>query len=245
MHVVEGKKHLYNSKFGKVRWFVERFGAGELIRKPLRTIFAPLIISTLPERTFTFQGKALPYLLHRYNMTWASERCVEVPIARMLVKENREGATLEVGNVLSHYGPVTHAVLDKFERGEAVINEDIVTFKPEKKFDLIVSVSTFEHIGYDDEAEGSSAEKILSAVSACKRLLNPKGRLIVTMPIGYNPELDQLLRDNRLESTTEAYLKKYGRLDWRECSKEEALRCRYKEPFPYANAVVVAEFGNH
>ena len=28
--------HLYNSRLGKVAWFVRRFGAGELLMKPLR-----------------------------------------------------------------------------------------------------------------------------------------------------------------------------------------------------------------
>src|SRR5688572_24609930 len=138
--------------------------------KPLRTAFAPVIIPRLPQRSFTFHGRLLPYLYHRYNMTWASERCVEVPIARALAAEHRPDATLEVGNVLSHYGPVRHDILDKFERGERVINQDIIEFRPAKSYDFILSISTFEHIGYDDAAEGSSAEKITHAVNKCREL---------------------------------------------------------------------------
>jgi hypothetical protein len=239
---MEQKKHLYNARLGKVRWFVHRFGASELMMKPLRTVFAPLIIPRLPQKSFTFEGRSLPYLYHRYNMTWASERCVEVPIARALAGEYRSEATLEVGNVLSHYGPVQHDILDKFERGERVINQDIIEFRPAKLYDFIVSISTFEHIGYDDAAEGSSAEKIIQAVNKCRQLLSPDGRLAITLPIGYNPELDQLLRDNALTPEKETFLKKFGKLDWRECSRNEALQCRYKTPFPYANAIVVAQF---
>jgi hypothetical protein len=239
---VTKKKHLYNARLGKVRWFVERFGARELLMKPVRTVFAPLIIPTLPERSFSFRGKSLPYLYHRYNMTWASERCVEVPIARSFLGEERPEATLEVGNVLSHYGRIQHDVLDKFERGEHIINQDIIGFKPVKPYRFIVSVSTFEHIGYDDAVEGSSAEKIIQAVDTCRRLLQSGGRLVITAPIGYNPELDQLLREGKLRSDEEIFLKKYGHLDWRECPKAEALQCRYKTPFPYANAIIVAQF---
>ena len=210
--------------------------------KPLRTAFAPVIIPRLPQKSFTFHGRSLPYLYHRYNMTWASERCIEVPIARSFLAEERPEATLEVGNVLSHYGAIDHDVLDKFERGERVINQDIIDFKPAKPYQFIVSISTFEHIGYDDAVGGSSAEKIVHAVDTCRRLLENGGRLVITAPIGYNPELDQLLRDDTLKPREETFLKKYGNLDWRECAKAEALQCSYKTPFPYANAIAVAEF---
>jgi len=209
--------------------------------KPLRTVFAPVFISTLPSKTFSFQGRSLPYLLHRYNMTWASERCVEVPIARSFVDQFTPQSVLEVGNVLSHYGPTHHAVIDKFEKGERVINEDIVTFNPDSKFDLVVSVSTFEHIGFDDESEGSSADKINEAITSCRRLLKSGGHLVFTAPIGYNPDMDALLRSGSPAIRHETYLKKFGKLDWRQCEREEALACRYRSPFPYANAIVVAE----
>lgn len=239
---MEERKHLYNSGLGKAKWFVKRFGARELLMKPLRTVFAPLIIPSLPKRTFEFDGRELPYLYHRYNMTWASERCVEAPIARVFQEAHKPETTLEIGNVLSHYGPVRHDILDKFERGEGVINEDIVTFKPSKSYELILSISTFEHIGYDDEAQGSSAEKIQQALAATRNLLSENGRLVITVPVGYNSELDRLLGENALRPAKETFLKMFGRLDWREVPKEEALRCRYKEPYPYANAVAVAEF---
>jgi hypothetical protein len=237
------KTHLYNSKIGKVRWFVKRFGAREVAMKPLRTIFAPLIIARLLPKTFQFHGRELPLLYHRYNMTWASERCVEVPIARYYAESAIPERTLEVGNVLSHYGPVKHEIIDKFEKASGVINEDITSFRPGKGYDLILSISTFEHIGFDDEAEGKSADKILSAIGTCRRLLAPSGRLVITVPISYNPELNELINSGKLGANGETFLKKYRPQDWRECPKEEAMRCKYKEPFSYANAVMVAEFG--
>jgi hypothetical protein len=38
-------------------------------------------------------------------------------------------------------------VLDKYEQAPGVINEDVVSFSPPQKYDLIVSVSTLEHVG--------------------------------------------------------------------------------------------------
>jgi len=65
-----------------------------------------------PPRTFKFQGRHYGYFCHRYNYTWRNERAIEVPIIWKMVEENREGRVLEVGNVLAHYFPVRHDVLD-------------------------------------------------------------------------------------------------------------------------------------
>lgn len=236
------KKHLYNSKLSKVRWFVDRFGWREVFLKPARNILAPVIIPTLPQKTFRYKGEDLPYVYHRYNMTWASERCVEVPIGRWWAAKFPPGEVLEVGNVLSHYGSVQHDILDKFEKGQGVINEDILNFKPSKKYQLIFSISTFEHIGFDDEAEGSSAEKILRAIEACRSLLGAGGQLVITIPINYNPELDDLIGRDKLPSASRAFLFRRGYTDWIETDQGSALKARYKTPFPYANAIMVAEF---
>ena len=175
-------------------------------------------------------------------MTWAGERCVEVPIALHYLEQAAGMNVLEVGNVLSHYREVTHDVLDKFEKGRSVINEDILTYSPQKKYDLILSISTFEHIGFDDEADEPSGKKIIAAIGACRRLLSPSGRLIITVPLGYNPELDALIAGGGLDAGAEYFLCRTGYTEWRECTKAEALKCRYKAPFPYANGLMVAHF---
>jgi hypothetical protein len=95
------KAHLYNARLGKVRWFVARFGWREVFMKPLRTAAAPWILPRLPKRTFEFDGERLELFYHRYNMTWASERCVEIPIAMSYLEQGAGGAVLEVGNVTS------------------------------------------------------------------------------------------------------------------------------------------------
>ena len=147
-----------------------------------------------------------------------------------------------MGNVLSHYSTVSHDVLDKFEKGRSVINEDVIDFRPSKQYDLILSVSTFEHIGFDDETAESSGQKIMEAIAACRRLLTREGVLVLTLPIGYNPDLDNLIRGGRLSASREFYMRRIERATWVPCEKTEALKCRYKAPFPYANGLLVAEF---
>ena len=206
--------HLYKSRLGKVAWFVRRFGAAELFLKPLRCAFAPLIIPRLARAEFVFEGKSLPLFYHRYNMTWANERAVEVPVAGEFLRRFAGKRVLEVGNVTPHYLDTGHTVLDKFERGPGIINEDIAGFAPGERFDLILSVSTFEHIGYDDEADGDSGEKISQSIATCRSLLAADGQLVLTLPLGYNPALDRMIADGQLGSERATFLKRTGRLAW-------------------------------
>ena len=235
--------HLYNSGIGKVAWFVRRFGAGELFLKPLRCVFAPLIIPRLAKAEFTFEGKSLPLFYHRYNMTWATERAVEVPVAGEFLRRFAGKRVLEVGNVTPHYLDTAHTILDKFERGPGIINEDIADFAPGERFDLILSVSTFEHIGFDDEADGDSGKKISQAIATCRGLLAVGGQLVLTLPLGYNPALDRMIADGQLGSDRATFLKRTGRLAWQAVDADTALASEYGRPFPYANAVMIAQFG--
>lgn len=60
---------------------------------------------------------------------------------------------LEVGNVLSHYFPIHHDIVDKYEVCPGVINQDIADFLPQEKYDLILSISTVEHVGWDEQPQ--------------------------------------------------------------------------------------------
>lgn len=235
-------RHLYNSKLSKFVWFANRFGAAEMIRKPLRLLFAPVIIPFLAKKSLPFQSAELDYFYHRYNMTWACERCLEVPVGRFYLEQFRERRILEVGNVLSHYFPVRHDVLDKFERGKGIINLDIVDFAPDKPYDLVLSISTFEHIGFDDEASTPSDQKIRAALFACRNILAAEGKLVITVPIGYNPHLDRLIREQALGASREVYFVRTAFSTWTPADRSNALKKQYRRPFPYANALLVAEF---
>ena len=102
-------------------------------------------------RTFQFRGKNYSYFYDLYEQTWRTERLVEIPIVWEVVKASQinNNRILEVGNVLSHRYPIGHDVVDKYEVIGSVINQDIVEFNPSKRYDLIVSISTMEHVGWD------------------------------------------------------------------------------------------------
>ena len=233
--------HLYSGPGAKVRWFVKRFGACELFLLPLRILCSRLVTPFLRARRFPFRDENLEYFYAHYNVTWCNERCVEVPIGRQFLARAKDGDVLEVGHVLGHYGDRGHAVLDKFETAEGIINADITEWDTEQRFDLILSISTFEHIGFDDDAEEGSDEKILAAIAACRALLKPGGVLAYTVPLGYNPDLDQLIEADAMGQDRGWFLLRRGPRDWAVVKRAEALGTEYGRPFPFANALFIAE----
>ena len=188
---------------------------------------------------FELGGRRYDYFWHDYNMTWRNERCVEVSLARALLAESAGARVLEVGNVLSHYIPVAHDIVDKYEQAPGVLNADVVDFLPERRYELIVSISTLEHVGWDEMPREPG--KALRAVAHLKeRCLAPGGRMLVTFPVGHNPELDQAFAAGRLAFAESRCMRRAGRFaHWREASWAEVRDAAYGHPYPFANALVI------
>lgn len=190
-------------------------------------------------RIFTFQGKNYPYLVQRYNFAWKNERAVEVPIVWEYLLQGRGKKVLEIGNVLSHYYAISHDVVDKYEIAKDVLNADVLTFSPKKLYDLIISISTLEHVGWDEIPQEET--KIIPAVNNLKRLLRPGGKIVFTLPLGYyNPKLNQIIFMNKLGMTQTQFLKRVSAENsWQEITEQEAKKLRYNTPFPNANGIVI------
>ena len=189
-------------------------------------------------QTFEFAGQT-----HRYHFDYYSldnERAVEVALARDFLR-GRTGNILEVGNVLSHYLDFPHDIVDKYEIAPGVINEDIVGFSPGRKYDYIVSLSTLEHVGWDEQPR--EPEKIIKAVNHLKKLLKDGGQMLATMPLGYNPHVDELVRTRQTGFEDVRYLRRISSTNrWREVKWEEVDEIPYNSPFPCANAIIVGTF---
>lgn len=187
-------------------------------------------------RTFCLDDRRYRYAIHLRLSTFRNERAVEIPIALQMFSLN--GEVLEVGNVLSQYIQFSHDVVDRYEKGPGVQNVDIVDYRPDKRYDLIVSVSTLEHVGWDEVPR--NPEKIVSAVSNMESLLKPRGRMIVTMPLGYNTWMDGCLRDGTLGFSSTLYMTRVSRMnDWVQVAPAEALGQKYDGRYPCANAIAV------
>lgn len=167
-----------------------------------------------------------------------SERAVELPLIWHIVQQFDGQRILEIGNVLSHYFPTHHDVVDKYERAPGVINEDVVEYSPLEKYDLIVSISTLEHVGWDEASR--DADKIPLALARLLDLLKPTGTLITTVPLGYNPYLDEHIRNGTIRFDRQHYLKRVSADNrWREVAWEEVDGAAYGRPYFYANALVI------
>jgi SAM-dependent methyltransferase len=139
---------------------------------------------------------------------------------------------------LSNYFNFPHDIVDKYEIAPGVINEDVVTFSPGKKYDYIVSLSTLEHVGWDEQPR--DPQKIIKAVNHLKELLKDGGQMLVTMPFGYNPHVDELVRTRQTGCGDVRYLLRISATNrWREAKWEEVAGTLYGSPFPCANAIMV------
>lgn len=192
---------------------------------------------------FTFRGHSYRYFWHRYNATWRNERAIEVPIARSFLAGVSPDDVLEIGNVLSHYGPVSHGVVDKYEQTEGVRNEDVCDFRTNKRYELILSISTLEHVGWDEEPRDET--KVLRAIENVCGLLAPEGKLVVTIPVGYNPAIDHMIEQGRISFTERTYLKRNPRRNqWHEVSDVEVRHPQYDRQTNCAHELLVGIIGN-
>ena len=203
------------------------------------------------KNTFIFRGKALRYLVRRHNHTWKCERAIEVPVALAFCEEYKNKNVLEIGNVLTHYfvpkGFENYVIVDKFEQAKGIINKDIIDFKSKIKFDFIFSVSTFEHIGFDEQ-EGTktkySPKKIGLAINKVKKMLGKDGIALITLPIDYNPWLDCMLLNENIKFDELWCYKHVSRYGWGKVELSEALLSKYNYPFCFGNALVVGIIKN-
>ncbi len=197
----------------------------------LKVYFSYLIcICLYRNKNFNYKNISLKYFMSIYNNTFLNERCIEIPIAMHYLNSCHHNDILEIGNVLSHYFNVEHEIIDKYEMAPNVNNVDIIDFSTSKRYRLIISISTIEHIGFNEEdysqnndnlRQGNSSEMIQSTITNIVSLLAPTGgsTFLFTVPLGFNPYLDQLIKENRLNLTNQYFFKKCsGLLCWEQAS---------------------------
>ena len=198
----------------------------------------------LLNRQFRFNGRDYKYFY--CGFTSGTERCVEIPIVMGYVNsimDSKRGVDiLEVGNVLPYYHKFNHSVVDKYERGKGIINDDIVTFKPHKKYDLIVSISTIEHVGWDEVPKEPG--KILKAIKNIRHLLKSGGSAIITIPVSYNREFDRLYKSGKVKFDEAYYMERTGKYEWVQSTYKKIKRLKFNSPFPCANGLIIGIIKN-
>jgi hypothetical protein len=192
--------------------------------------------------TFSFRG-----IQYDYYLPAPYARQVELPIAWAALQTclPETGRVLEVGNVLGGYYPTCHHVVDKFEEGEGIINADVTVWRPVEPYDLILCISTVEHIGIERDsgsrapARGYDYKPLAAIYNLLLYALRPGGRLFLTWPWRRRNAADRLLRQLPWEWV--GFLKKVGKNEWIEVERKDLARIKYNQPFRKANAVVVGE----
>jgi hypothetical protein len=196
--------------------------------------------------TFIFNGKTYSYFIHPYNTTWKNERAIEAPIIRDLLIQYSGKPVLEIGNVMSHYFPSNYTIVDKYEKGKGVRNCDILDFLPpspvQNPYSLVISISTFEHIGFDETKYGQTKneDNVMRAIEKTKTLLSEDGIFVMTVPLGFNPFLDEKIDKNLLGLSEMLFLKRITKDNkWVQVDYNEVKNIKYGYPFPCANGLMI------
>lgn len=192
--------------------------------------------------SFRWDGRPLPYFSHHYHYTWLNERAVEVALALDLLERHPGAEVLEVGNVLGHYADVSHQVVDKYEQSPGVLNVDAADLDLDRTYDLVVAISTLEHVGLDEDVVDDA--KPARAIERLRAHARPGGMVWITHPVGYNPVLDAQLRSGEIAtSRVRALLRDPRRNVWREVSPDLVWDTPYDRLLYTAHAVLVVEIG--
>lgn len=185
--------------------------------------------------TFTWHGQTLDYFDHPYNATRQNERAVELAIASQFVNFRGQRKGLEVGNVLGHYDITGHRVVDLHERARGVENLDV--FDLTGTYDWIVSISTVEHVRWDTEPH--QPQGAFEAIEHLRGLLAPDGVMLITVPLGYHPPLDEAIQAGVLEPSRDCVFIRQGR-QWVQRTRKTWRP--YGASTPWAEAVWIGEW---
>ena len=190
-----------------------------------------------PPLSFTYWGHHLAYCQADYNQTAHNERTIEIPIADWFInQQSPEAEGLEVGQVLNHYRPTPWATLDRYEPGAT---HQLDVFDHHQPVDWIVSISTLEHVRWNEDPidpDGSAR-----ALAHLHDLLRPGGQMLITIPLGWHPHLDQaiLTRQLPVQPTRQCTI---VRTDHGWAQSNELEHHPYGTATRWAAAVWVAEF---
>ena len=226
---------------GLVASFVQT-ARGASLRQALTGVACRVLV-TAPMRQirssspgFAFRGRHIEYLPEPL----ATERRAELPLGLEFLRDASPGEqVLEVGNVLHRYPVRARDVVDLYERGPGVIQADIVGFEPGKRYDRIVSISTLEHVGYDEPV--TEPGKFRRAFDhLVNDLLAETGRMLVTLPLCYNPEVDRFVRDPGIARVTVTILRRTSSFnEWEEVTGRALDLRDLSRRYPGASAIAV------
>jgi hypothetical protein len=195
------------------------------------------VVAMSPRKTVAVLGTRLALHYDFRRWTWRTERCIELAVGGHVLSGRDPDDVLELGNVLPLAGMGGHTVVDKYERGQGVLNVDIVDYAPKRRFALGMSLSTLEHVGWDEEPRDPG-----KAAIALQRLSDLVDDLLVTIPAGVHRDLERAVIGGPFDSV-ELLVKTSRRGDWEPRGLAELPSVRYAWPYACGNGILVAQRG--
>jgi SAM-dependent methyltransferase len=209
-----------------------------------RAITPPLLLAgklAARKDKVSFDGAEVDYVVSKYNLTPINERCIELGILKSVLAKQKDAKILEVGNVWGHYFERDFEVVDKFEVAPGVTNSDFMDLEENHAYDLVFSISTFEHIGWDDDVR--EPEKLGAAFAKLRGLLAPGGEALISVPTGWNDWLnEQLVAGTTGADSVDWFLRTGQICSWRNATKAEVETQKFGEPYRGANGLAVLRF---
>jgi hypothetical protein len=140
-------------------------------------------------------------------------------------------------------GASGHTIIDKYEAGPGVLNVDVIDYDPGQRFGFILSLSTLEHVGWDEQPR--EPDKAEAALARLGELVEPGGALLVTIPVGVHRRLERAFTapGAPFESVT-LFVKTSRRAIWKRREPADLFRYEYGAPYALANAVLVGVRGD-
>ena len=146
--------------------------------------------------TFRYAGEEVPFFLHPFNCghhpATATERTVELALAdRWLDKVGAANVT-EVGAVTSYYWPGrVKRVVDPADP-HPLVTEAKSLLDLDLRGTKVLCLSTLEHVGRADYGLPAQPELLHRAL---RKLFDECARFLVTVPTGYNADMDAVSFD--------------------------------------------------
>jgi hypothetical protein len=190
-----------------------------------------------PRRRVDALGERVPLHYEWRRWTWRNERCVEIALGSHVLEGRHPSRVIELGNVLPLAGLGGHPVIDKYERGDGVLNVDILDYVPTGRFDLAISISTLEHVGWDEDPRDPG-----KAAAALERLAELADDLLVTIPVAYHPAFEDAFVEGPFDRV-ELLVKTARDARWAPRPLAERSRVRFAAPYANANGILVGSRG--
>lgn len=169
--------------------------------------------------TFKFNNTEYTYLDHEYNSASNNSRSIEVPIGLHFMSAFNQANCIEVGNVISHYDDNAWRAVDM---REGPIKADMMQWKPKHRLDAILTISTLEHVGHGRYA-GTGVADPQAVVRHLTSWLKIGGKMLITVPIGYNTLWDEAIRAGVVGTKRFFMVRQNDDNEWKQCGAAAAF----------------------